>query len=65
MLTHAERFLKEIEAFLIRTGMKPAAFGKAALRDPSFVRDLRKGRQPSLGVVDRVQAFIKEVEGGR
>jgi len=40
--------------------MRPTAFGKAALNDPSFVRDLRAGRKPNLGVVDRVHEFIRQ-----
>lgn len=57
-MTHAQRFLADVEAFLIRSGMTATAFGTAALNDPSFVHDLRNGRQPSLGLVDRVHAFI-------
>lgn len=57
-MTQTEQFLNEIESFLERTGMKPAAFGKAAVKDPSFVRDLRAGRSPSLALVDRVNEFM-------
>ena len=58
-MTHAEQFLSEIEAFLTRSGMTATAFGKAALNDPSFVPDLRTGRKPNLGLVDRVHDFIR------
>lgn len=58
-MTHAERFLADIEAFLIRSGMTATAFGTAALNDPSFVPDLRNGRKPNLGLVDRVHTFIE------
>ncbi|HLH92565.1 MAG TPA: hypothetical protein VKX28_29400 [Xanthobacteraceae bacterium] len=51
-------FLAEIEAFLQRAGMSPSGFGRAALRDPNFVRDLRGGRAPSLRLVDRARAFM-------
>ncbi len=62
MSTAAERFLSEIDAFLIRRGMSPSAFGKAALNDPNFVADLRVGRKPNLGLVERVYTFIKAQE---
>jgi hypothetical protein len=62
MSTAAERFLSEIDAFLTRKGMTPSAFGKAALNDPNFVADLRAGRMPNLGLVERVHTFIKSHE---
>lgn len=58
-MTHAEQFLADIEAFLTRSGMSATAFGTAALNDPSFVPDLRNGRKPNLGLVDKVHAFIR------
>lgn len=61
-MTHAEQFLSDIEAFLTRSGMTATAFGMAALNDPSFVPDLRNGRKPNLGLVDKVHAFIRAHE---
>lgn len=58
-MTHSEQFLAEIEAFLAESGMNATAFGRSALNDPSFVGDLKKGRKPNLGLVDRVHAFIQ------
>lgn len=56
-------FIAEIDAFLERTGMTPTDFGKSALKDPNFVGDLKKrGRKPTLGVVGRVQDFIRSHE---
>lgn len=60
MRTPAESFLADIEAFLKRSGMSATAFGRDALRDPNFVHDVRAGRMPNLGVVGRVQDFIRE-----
>lgn len=48
----------EVEDYLDRYGMKPTAFGKAAVGDPNFVFDLRAGREPRTGTVDRVRAFM-------
>lgn len=54
------QFIAEIDAFLARSGMTPTAFGWNAIKDPSFVGDLKnKGRKPTLGVVGRVQEFIR------
>lgn len=58
-MTHAERFIAEIDAFLTRAGMSASAFGRSAVNDPNFVGDIRAGRMPNLGLVDRVHAFIK------
>lgn len=57
-MSAADSFLKEIEDFLALSGESPTAFGKAVASDPSFVPDLRKGRAPSLRLVDRVRAYI-------
>lgn len=57
-MTHAEQFLSEIDAFLTRSGMSATAFGRGAVNDPNFVPDLRAGRKPNLGLVDRVHEFI-------
>jgi hypothetical protein len=59
-MTTTAQFLAHIDAFLERSGMAAAPFGKAAVGDPSFVRDLRNGRSPSLALVDRVNHFIAE-----
>lgn len=61
-MTQAEAFLAEIDAFLLRTGMSPSAFGRAAINDPNFVGDLRKGRMPGLGLVDRIRDFIRSAD---
>jgi hypothetical protein len=63
-MTQSEKFISDIEAFLTRRGMSATAFGKTALNDPNFVGDLREGRQPSLGLVDRVYDFMKSQEVG-
>lgn len=61
-MTQSELFLADIDAFLERSGMTATAFGRAALNDPNFVGDLRQGRKPNLGLVDRVHAFIHSQE---
>lgn len=54
-----ERFLFEIERFITRNGMSPTAFGKRAVGDPNLVADLRAGRSPGLGLVEKVHAFMQ------
>lgn len=54
----AESFISEIDAFLTESGMSPTAFGKAAVGDPCFVRDLKAGRMPGLRLVQKVSEFI-------
>jgi hypothetical protein len=51
-------FLAEIEAFLARERVSSSTFGRAAVGDPNFVRDLRDGRAPSLRLVDRARAYM-------
>ena len=52
--------LRHIEKHLRRTGMAATRFGREAVRDPRFVRDLRNGREPRENTVRRVAAFIEE-----
>lgn len=60
------QFIAEIDAFLERSGMSPTAFGWNALKDPRFVSDVKqRGRQPTLGVVARVQEFIRSQDSER
>jgi hypothetical protein len=61
-MTQLEQFIAEVDRFLEKSGMTPTAFGKSALNDPNFVGDLRSGRRPNLGLVDRVHNFISENE---
>lgn len=58
-MTQAEAFLAEVEAYIDRTKITATAFGRAAVNDPNFVSDLRTGRKPNLGLVDRVHAFMR------
>lgn len=53
----------DIRQYLHRSGMSPTGFGRAALRDPRFVFDLRDGREPGPRVASRCYAFIAAQEG--
>ena len=54
--------LREVEKFLNVSQVSAARFGRDAMRDPRFVFDLRKGREPRFQTVCRVRAYL---EGGQ
>ena len=58
MATLEEQFNSRVSAFLARTGIAPTALGMQALGDPSLLRQVERGRSPSLRTADRVLAFI-------
>lgn len=55
----ADVFLSEIADFIERAGMSASAFGRAAVGDPNFVGDIRDGRSPSLRIVDKARAYMR------
>ena len=58
MISYAQSFRDEVEAFLKETGIEPTRFGREALKDPRFVFDLREGRSPSGRTMDRVRDWM-------
>ena len=50
--------LTVVEKYLRETGIRPARFGRAALGDPSFVFELRRGREPRPRTVQKVLAYL-------
>lgn len=50
--------LTKIERHLRTSHVSPTRFGREAARDPRFVFDLRRGREPRPRTVQRVLAFI-------
>jgi hypothetical protein len=55
--------LMQVERYLRDTGMPPTNFGRLAVSDPRFVKDLRCGRTPGQQVRVRVEAFIQASRG--
>jgi len=53
-MTDVERFLKKIERHIKATGMTATDFGKKYAHDPSFVSQLRKGREPRSSTRNKV-----------
>ena len=50
--------LSRIQRYLRRTGTSPTAFGRAVVRDPRFVHDLRNGREPRIATERRIHAWL-------
>ena len=58
MRTLTKLFESRLDAFLERTGLKPSMFGLRAAGDPNLIRQLRRGRSPTLKLADRILAFM-------
>ena len=54
----AKDFTDELTAFLAATGVTATGFGRRALGDPNFVRELEEGRSPNLRTIARARAFM-------
>ena len=63
METLEKLFRSRVSAFLGRSGLSPTAFGRKALGDPNLIRQIDRGRSPSLRTADRILAFIAERDG--
>jgi hypothetical protein len=57
--------LQRIEAFLKESAMPPSVFGRAAVRDPRLVSDLRGGREAGRQVECRVEHFMNKWRADR
>jgi hypothetical protein len=53
--------LSEIEKYLRASGTTPTRFGRNVVRDPRFVHDLRRGREPGYKLTKRVMTFLESV----
>ena len=53
------QLLREVERFLRHSEIPAARFGRDVMRDPRFVFDLRKGREPRIQTVNRVRAYLE------
>lgn len=54
--------LRRIELYLKRSETPATAFGRAAVNDPRFVHDLRRGREPRPRTKARVHAWLDRKE---
>lgn len=54
-----EEIVGAIDAFLARhDNMPPTRFGREATKNQNIVADLRRGHEPSLGVLRRLKAYM-------
>lgn len=54
------QLLRDIERHLNQSDTEPTRFGRDAVRDPRFVHDLRRGREPRPANVERVRNFLQD-----
>ena len=54
------RLLRDIEAFLTRSGMSARQFGVAAVKDSMFIPRLRRGFGVTLTTIEKAEAFIRD-----
>lgn len=54
--------LRTVEKFLRRHRMAATTFGRRAARDPRFVFDLRRGREPRPATERRVARWMNDYE---
>ncbi len=57
--TTIDPVLADVERFLQVTGIAPTAFGQRALNDPTFVHELRRGRECKRATRARIRDFIQ------
>lgn len=57
--------LWSIEAFLREHALPPSNLGRAAVGDPRFVFDLRRGRTPRPATERRVRDWMRAYAEGR
>ncbi len=62
MATLEEQFNTRISGFLDSTGMAPTTLGMLAVGDPGLLRQIERGRSPTLRTADRVVAFADSWE---
>jgi hypothetical protein len=50
--------LRRIERYLHKTRIAPTTFGRLCARDPQLVFDMRRGREPRLGLRRKITAYL-------
>lgn len=55
-----DQIAAEIEAFLDKTGMPAATFGRNALNDPTFVFEVREGRDIKSRTIDTIREYMAD-----
>ncbi|QUT07953.1 hypothetical protein KFK14_11495 [Sphingobium phenoxybenzoativorans] len=60
MSEHHPELVADIDAFLNESGMSEITFGRKAMSDPHFVRDIRGRRRVWPTTEEKVRAFMAE-----
>ena len=60
--TSTVHLLRDVELYLRKSNMPPARFGRDVMKDPRFVFDLRRGREPRQRTIERVRAYLETVQ---
>lgn len=59
METQTNPITAEIDAFIKRHGISAVTFGRSAMNDPNFVRDLHNGRRVWPETERKVRSFME------
>jgi len=57
-MAKSQNIARDVEDFLERNSMSPITFGREAMKDPHFVRDLRNGRRLWPETEAKVRCFM-------
>lgn len=57
--SHAQ-LVEQIDEFLTRHRMAPSRFGREISGEPNLVTSIREGREPNLGTLRKIAAFMGE-----
>lgn len=64
-MNSARNLIERIDRFIEQHGQNPTGFGRNAVNDPNFVRDLKDGRSVGIKTIDRVLAYMAGEEAKR
>lgn len=60
-----DQLLADIEDFLAQSGMSPSAFGRLAMKDPSFMSRFRAGADVTLITAEKLRLFMRDFRKSR
>ncbi|WP_185829283.1 hypothetical protein [Sphingomonas ginkgonis] len=54
--------LREVERYLDNSKVPATKFGRMVMKDPRFVFDLRRGREPRAQTMAKVRQYLERVK---
>ncbi len=60
LMSIKDDLIKEIDAYLARSGMNATEFGVAVLNDTAFVHRLRRGKDVRVATVEKVRKWMAD-----